>query len=330
MIAVERGDLISRGWNDYVDGHSEGWWFHRSEWLDYCLAYDDRSIDRSFALVHDGKVCAVCPAILSSGGCIETGDDPCPGPLSDDVPSLIKFVGEKLSGIPKRWRWNRGSKSSRVVDWFLRSGYSRLGWDTCIIDLRNKAVSDLWQGIRKSYRVVIRRGERDYVIKSNRNIWTMDSKLWESYEQCHRTFGSRERSNLTYSYQKDWVDAGVGYIVAGYSKEGSDKDGPSVVASPVFGSADGSSPSSLASSICSGASLSFNYKNYAYYASGPSLVRDLQHCLQWKALIGLRSLGVDFYEMGWVNHAPNQKGIEFFKRGFGGSLRRVDVVESHT
>ena len=322
MTDVDRAMLPARAWNDYVDRHSEGWWWHRSEWLDYCLAYDVSSQDRSFALVRDGVVRGICPAVLSDGR-IQTGDDPCPGPLTDDVSVLINTLQRRLGGIPKRWRWNSGVESSSVVKALLRCGYVSSGWDTCVVELADRSVCDLWDGIRKSYRSVIRRGEREYLILSN------DEGLWKSYEDCHRSFGSRERPALTYVYQREWVKNHVGYIVAAFSKGGSNGDGRSVVASPSLGFVDGSRPSPSAGSVCRGASLSFVYKNHAYYASGPSLVGDLQHCLQWKTLTDLRSMGVRSYEMGWVNHMPDQKGIEFFKRGFGGVLRRVDAVSSN-
>ena len=76
----------------------------------------------------------------------------------------------------------------------------------------------------------------------------------------------------------------------------------------------------------------------AYYASSckdPNLPLPSMHLLQWEAIKWLKAHGVQHYDIGvqhfgptWT-HVPSDKelSIAHFKRGFGGTARRVDTVE---
>lgn len=96
-----------------------------------------------------------------------------------------------------------------------------------------------------------------------------------------------------------------------------DQDGR--VTSPLSWSAVGSGPTPSTTLAATYVNL---YKGHAYYASGPSMQTNLQHALQWAAMQALSILRCSSYEVGWIK----DDGISFFKRGFGGDLKFVDVL----
>jgi len=55
--------------------------------------------------------------------------------------------------------------------------------------------------------------------------------------------------------------------------------------------------------------------------------KNLQHALQWLAMESLTKRGLDTYELGWIDRHGKDDSIGFFKRGFGGFLWTVDMVE---
>ena len=68
------------------------------------------------------------------------------------------------------------------------------------------------------------------------------------------------------------------------------------------------------------------FRGSAYYASGASIEDDVQHAVIWRSLLALRARGVRVAELGWQGKAETEeeRGIEHFKRGFGG--RDVPVI----
>jgi hypothetical protein len=315
LIIVDRqpigADAMGRDtgdWNRFVDDHPAGCWWHREEWLDYCLAYDSKAHDRSFAILKTGtqalrgrqsrEVLAICPAI-ERDGVICMGDDPCAGPLSisdthvqSEIVSAMKM---RLAGLDCAWRWNRypSYRAEGLINSLVRgNGLMRSSWQTAIVSLNRP---HRWKAIRKSYRSLIHKAQRECDLE-----W--GTSYWPYYEACHRQTATRPRSDATYRHQEQWVNDGFAQVFVAFPKDRM-PDCP------------------LA------ASLVIEYKGHGYYASGPSMQSNIQHALQWLAIESLTKRGLDTYELGWINRHGEDDSIGFFKRGFGGFLWTVDMVK---
>jgi hypothetical protein len=300
--AVPRERLAPGDWDDYVDRHPEGWWFHRSEWLAYCLEYSTEAADRSVALVDtgNGNVIGICPAIYEDG-LISMGGEPCVGPLLNASVSydsaLNSFSEHGFFDGKVGWRWQHPAPNMNVTgdgfahvlsmapSWFIGR------WSTVVVDL-TKPQETLWHDLRKSYRSTIKAAH-----------WTCEVVIggierWDEYETCHKAAAKRPRPQATYDHMREWVKSGHGRIAVALDQ----------------------------SQACVASILALTYKNRAYYASGPSVVRGMQHACQWGMIKDLQDHGVGWYEIGWTGQPGANTNIEFFKRGFGGERRGIIVA----
>ena len=339
-------------WDTFVDKHPAGAWWHRQAWLDYSLAYDTKAVDRSFAVVSEAAgypyIVGLCPAI-ERDGVVCMGDDPCAGPLITSQPKLsaarakachdvmVSCVRDALDGVKVSWRWNRYPHDYRntISDLASSLGLAYETWETSVVktwgghdlgvtarDVTHEARCtseplSQWRAMRNSYRSLITQTARGYTVG-----WGQDN-LWPHYEFCHRQTATRPRDGATYKQQLKWLRQGHAYIVAAFPKiEGTENamDSDGWVASPLTWPAAGSSP---APSTVLAAAYVIAYKGHGYYASGPSIKKNLQHALQWTAIqVMSNAMHGDSYEVGWLK----DDGIGFFKRGFGGDRCGVDVL----
>ena len=353
LVAYPREQFATSAvWDTFVDKHPAGAWWHRQAWIDYSLAYDSKATDRSFAVVSEAAgypfIVGLCPAI-ERDGVVCMGDDPCAGPLITTQPKLsaaraqacvdamVSAIRDTLGGMEVRWRWNRYPHDYRNAIGSLSSllGLSYDTWETSVVKVwggrgldatardmtqnarRNDEPLRQWHAMRNSYRSLIKQTARDYTVG-----WGTDH-LWPHYELCHRQTATRPRDGETYKHQLKWVRQGHAYIMAAFNKIGGtegamDQDG--LVASPLSWPVVGSSPTP---STILAAAYVIAYKGHGYYASGPSIEKNLQHALQWGAIQVMSSvLHGDSYDVGWLK----DDGIGFFKRGFGGDRCAVDVL----
>jgi hypothetical protein len=342
----------SRTWNSFVDRHPNGAWWHRQEWIDYSLAYDPSLVDRSFAIVSEGmnypQVVAICPA-LERNGLICMGDDPCAGPLVTEHPglsgvrlrwcreTLLEAIRSRLAGMECWWRWNRSPCDYRntiaeVAETFgmkyscFPTAVVPLWGDPALTDVAHTMTSSVlssessmlmqWLAIRSSYRSLIKKAARDY------DIGYGFDNLWAHYESCHRQCATRPRPGDTYLQQFRWLRNNDALVIVALPSGGTEgamaEDGR--VTSPLSWPAVGSSPAS--STTLSAAYINI-YKGQGYYASGPSVQTNLQHALQWAAMQALSKMRCASYEIGWIK---GDDGISFFKSGFGGEMKFVDVL----
>ena len=291
---VSRRETNGLDWNWFVDTHELGCWWQRQEWLDYCMAYDPTATDLSFAVVKDDRIVGICPA-LEREGQVRMGDDPCAGLLvqSEYCAVLLSAMQERLAGLSCAWRWNcYPFRSEMVTAVACLPHFTRSSWQTSIVSLDRP---HRWKAIRKSYRSLIHKAQRDCDLE-----W--GTTYWPYYEACHRQTATRPRSDATYRHQEQWVKDGFAQVFVAFPKDRT-PDCP------------------LA------ASLVIEYKGHGYYASGPSMQKNLQHALQWLAIESLTKRGLRTYELGWIDRHGKDDSIGFFKRGFGGFLWTVDMVE---
>lgn len=177
-------------------------------------------------------------------------------------------------------------KSSPLADdheLFDADGYERTVHETQVLDL-SSPLETLWAGVRKSYHSIIHRAnERFKIIECN----SIMAYLWVHAEA---NGGKPPRSEATYECQDRWLGEKLGLLVEAW------RDG-FIVAAAYW----------------------IVYQGGAYYASGPSIEKNVQHAVIWKSIELLKARGVRLIELGdigWMT--TKEEGISRFKRGFGG------------
>ena len=156
-----------------------------------------------------------------------------------------------------------------------------------VIDLRTHK----WSDVRKSYHSIIHRGQEQLEITEDRYI-----NLFRRVHQC--AFGS-VRTLETFAIQGDWIQSGHAMAISAINK----KD--EIVA----------------------AALWIIYKGCAYYASGPSLEKNVMHAVIWKSLQLLKERGITLVELGQIDgETEKEKNIGKFKSGWGGEAKPFTIV----
>ena len=181
-------------------------------------------------------------------------------------------------------------------------------WQTRIVDL-SLSEADLWRGVRKSYHAIINKTDRELKIEAIPQGEA--GGLISTCQRVHRLGAGRQtRPDGTWDLMGDWADAGRGMIVMAFDYEHE-------MTEP--GGFNGFGPGSRWPSCVAFAYLIVN-SSWAYYASGRSLKKDVQHAVIWRALLALKTRGVRWVELGWQGQATGEKGknVEWFKTGFGG------------
>ena len=282
------GEILAADWDAVVDAIPDAWFWHRRGWLAYQRAYytGDGDVDRSAAVMEDGRIVGLLPLIVRAGG--RAVMDGRPGPVFTDAQVARRASGLVLdhvrrcgvtswtfAGIPQRARPDFG----RAVE-------------TRIVDLRETEAA-LWRGVRRSYHALIHRAEHQHAIRVGAG-----DHLAVCYMRAHQASATRPRSGRTYSLQMEWARAGQAAIALAF-RHGDDGDQRAI---PVA------------------AAYAIVYKRRAYYASGPSTERDVQHAVQWALVKHLAAIGAEYYETGYLPDDPSDKdrGIQKFKEGFGG------------
>lgn len=313
LDAVPRGRLPPGAWDAFVERHPAGWFWHSERWIDYCLAYRPGAVDRSFALVSPSGVVAVAP-VVCEGREIAMGGNPCAAPLVDGPPSCFGIhecvageVGRRAErGLIARARW-RAQPAPACPPFPLdlpalqALGCRDVSWETRVLPLgRTCDELALWMGLRKSYRQIIKR-QRD----SGREC-AVTSNPW-AVQVAHalhaRAAGRETRPARTWDMMEAWARDGLGLVALSHPPGAWASDGFAYV---------------------------IRWKRWAYFASAATLAPDVNHWLQWEIIRALHKDDRGCYELGWQarpGDSEKDRGISFFKRGFGGEDWLVPVGE---
>jgi hypothetical protein len=303
--AVALTEELRGAWDQFVANHPGAWWWHTTAWLDYCLAYTPGAVSDSFAVMDGETMLAIAPLVREGdqyvmGG--EPGADVCARSTSPQQSlDALHLAHAELDRLAEMHGVKRAAMRS-AVPWITKPtapklGWTDISWRTRVVDLERDEAA-LWSDVRKSYRGLIRQGERTYRLtvgdKSNGQYF-----LFDAYQAIHRRahgHGYSPRSDLTFAYQREWLKY----------------DGHALVVCAE------SSPTT--SEYTSGAALFLVYKQAAYYASGAYVAENVSFPLLWHAMLTLKARGVRWLDMGWQGHAETDKGrnVEFFRAGFGG------------
>jgi len=69
------------------------------------------------------------------------------------------------------------------------------------------------------------------------------------------------------------------------------------------------------------------YEGGAYYASGPSVEKNVQHAVIWKSLELLKAKGIRLVELGQIDgETEKEKNIGKFKGGWGGTVQPFTIA----
>ena len=274
-----------------------GWWF-RPVWLRYELARRPELIDCSYVVHEDGHVLAVLmltydPATKMLG----IGDGPTSHQTRDHVSSNLKnllmrvdaahFHGLTTSGNTCNWC----AMALRSIGW--------LGWSTptttatrvlCV----DQPLGQIFAHFRKSYRQAIH--------ASPYRVEHADPADGDTAMRVCRVLhlesaGRQTRPESTWEMQDAWTRAGHGFWTIARRDE---------------------TPIAFAYTLC--------WRGYAVYMSSASLEPDAPKAIQWAVIQELHRRGVTHYELGaqGVATTAKERGIEFFKRGFGGDDVHVE------
>lgn len=282
-------------WDAFVAAHEDGWWFQTSRWLDYAVAYaGEDAYDDSAAVVSDGQIIALTFGVIDRHKRPGCGGQPVPAALiRPDAAHLLNLTLGGAPGLTLAWR--PGHPPDDDVQ--FADGYRLTERTTTVVDLARSEAA-IWQSVRRSYHAIIHGVERAYGISVHSRVTpAVAATVTDAAHALHRTCSGREtRDDATWRMQAEWLADGYGVLAL------ADRDAQHV-----------------------GFAYAVRYKDWAYWMSGGSLERNVQHALQWALIKALRADGVtQYYEVGWharPDEPKKDQDIAFFKRGFGAPMR---------
>lgn len=298
----KRAEVSPVDWDEFVSRHNHGWFFHSTRWLDYAMAYTPKAQDLSFAgLDAAGQVQSVVPMVWHPDHGFVHGGQYTPRPIGTDLSAAIQ------TGVCAARAAERAGLALPLTMWrpilgdIVGMPNVAESWNTFVLDLRPQS-DVLWSKIRKSYRSLIHRAEEMYELRvcgANRLGPPFDIMI---ARDLHREAAGRQtRSDLTWDFMGQWLQEGLALCATAWTSTG-----------------------------LRGYAYALRWKGWAYYASGSTLDDDLQAALVWQLATTLKADGrTQHFEIGWGTRTGDDqkdRGIAFFKSGFGGQIWTVGTV----
>ena len=187
--------------------------------------------------------------------------------------------------IPSEYKSSPLDPNGEDFNWDIeRRNYSMRINMTRVLDL-TVPMEVLWKGVRDSYRALINKAERTYDIEMGDDI--------EDFRALHAEANhGQPRPTRTYEIQGEWLKTRNGLLVMAWQVESQ---------RPVA------------------AAYWIIFNQGAYYASGPSLEKNVQHAVIWKSIWLLKAMGITMVDLGQVDgETAKERNIGLFKKGFGG------------
>lgn len=300
LLHVRRDSIPSGAWNLYVDGHPDGWFFHTEEFIAYASAYAPGSTDLSSCyLAVEGETYRLVGVIARIWDSPSFGGQPLPEPILE---TDIEITYDR--DPPDRFVLPVVGRPGKKLFGIAGIGMTHRLGSTLVVDL-GREESEIWKDVRKSYRSLIHRAEREYDIDVYSGNGVDDDKASWRMQKAKATHaeaaGRVTRSDETWNHQRDWLRDGRAILVSA-SKAGEMRGFVYVV----------------------------RYKDWAYYFSAAALDESLQHALVWQAICVLRCDGATkSLELGHdlgANATEKDKQINFFLSGFGGTPLPVEML----
>ena len=321
LTCTSRRDILSDNWDSVVLRSPDGWVFALYGWQELILGVRQWGLqDHSFAVSLEGKIAAVVPlqlhpanrilGISAWGGC---------GPiLSGSVadehrPAILSKIYETCSEVAATTHavaleFSQPSVTQACINNIYGVNHSVFfGFEdrsglTQVIDLK-PSVDDLWKGLSKNARNIIRRAEKAG-ITARRVHW---SEHLDSYYRLHR---------------ETYFRTGVTPHPVQYFSGISEKMAPSGY-SALFAAFDGDGDVlAYHNDACLGPGVLYHTGCSADSAQDTGA----NYLLLWTAIVAAKQDGRLAYEVGPIfpgTDESKQKGLTLFKTRFGGSPRRA-------
>jgi len=320
MEAVRQQESGYSQWNEFLNLEKEkNCWAYTRNFQDQCGIWS-RIEDKSFTVVENGQILAICPLYVSEiEGMRSFSDDGSflRGPLVSShvderksqkvVDFAHSFVDQEAVNSKihfARFMIDPQLASKPLGNPLLEYGYLDNSLNTQILDLR-LSEEDRRSDLRKSYKALINKGLRTYEV-GVMNSDNPDRAIHEIYRETHRKAAGRETRPKKY-FDMQFTELCAGEATLVYLRY----EGRYVQLDY------------------------FNHRNgFVYYSSAAddpdfssTCEVPLGHTILWFAQSHFKSLGFKWMEIGWQYYGPQffespsrkESSISYFKRGFGGS-----------
>lgn len=319
--SVERSALGKAAWNAFADASDDAWLWHRWELLGALETWPGSS-DRSFAIIdpeRHGRLLGVCPVRRVSrrvGGIMKLsvleslGGPAIANTLGDKQRGVVlaaicsRLAAEANQGacletrmmLPPMSPALRGERCPRISP-LVSLGMDNQLTQTWVVDLRPGADA-VWKGLEGRVRTAVRKAEKSGVVAREAKAGDLDRYYRLHLSTYRRTGATPHPRSYFASIWKDFL--GTGLCRVWFAEIGGE-----VVAAANFGL----------------------YKKAGIYWTGASSERGLEveagTLLQWAGMQWMMSNGYEWLETGEAFPGAREgklKGLNDFKRGFGGSL----------
>ncbi len=318
---VARSEFSETEWDSIVLHSPDGWVFALYGWQELILGVPQWGLqDHSFAVALDGKIAAVVPlqfhpasrilGISAWGGCgpILSGkisDEHKPAILSK-IYELCSEIAEKTHAVALEFSQPAATEASVKnvfgVNHSVFFGFEDRSGLTQVIDLK-PSVDDLWKGLSKNARNIIRRAEKAG-ITARRVPWPehLDNYYRLHCETYFRTGVTPHPIQYFSGISEKLAPLGYSALFAAFDRDG---DVLAYHNDACLG------PGVLYHTGCSADSAQDTGANYL---------------LLWTAIVAAKEDGRLAYEVGPIfpgTDDAKQKGLTLFKTRFGGSPRRA-------
>lgn len=323
MEILNLNNKNSAAWDTFCLESDDAWYLHTYLWQEFILNYnpDLESKSLSFFVEDEKKIVAICPLIVEKKNSVfefSFGGDYCPRPaLSNNLSfkyreKIMKLIFEQVDLLALDYNISRASFRFPVLNksfltteqeknnYLMKFGYLDTSINTQILDLR-KPLTELRAQMRHGHDSDIVRAEK-FLSAEIFDMNNITKEIFDLYVGLHaKASGRVTRPAKTFSIMFETIKSGKAFLIGSKYKE-----------------------------LFVGFAYFVNYKNNTSYGSScndPD-IRDLPiaHFIQWTAIKYMKSLGVEFYELGWQQYTSTlvdslgtkQINISLFKRGFGG------------
>lgn len=282
---VRRLEVPLDDWDGFVHRHPDGWWFHTSAWLNYAADYSPEAIDVSQAcLDEDGMLVSIVPLLLMPNGKPVYGGQRTVAPLSMPEITVCKPINKHI-----KWQYRPGQGIEDLPEDYIEEKHG-----TYVLDLW-RTERELWNSLRRSYKSLINQADTKFKVDRFRGPLLLErakAAVAQARGLHIKSAGRETRSVRTWQHQAAWLASGDALLFL------ASLDGEEV-----------------------GFAYTIRWKDWAYYASGAALEKNVSHLLLWKTI---QELNIDretrYFEIGHAEgENEKERNIAFFKSGFGGS-----------
>ncbi|MEK7646869.1 MAG: hypothetical protein AAB378_00665 [Patescibacteria group bacterium] len=310
-------------WDAFCLESDDAWFWHTSKWLEYTLNFqvNNQSESRSFFLLKDGKMAAICPLILeNNNGAMEFSYNHYYGPVPalanhltrNERKAVLKEIFKYIDCLAKQNNVKRVMLRGAVLNpslveareqpfnFLMQFGFIDASLNTQILDLR-RSVDELRRGVRHGHDSDIDKASK-ILTAAVFDCSNITREVFDKYTDLHhKDPGRAKRKSITFDMMYDWIKDGDAFLI------GAQKENKFI-----------------------GFSYFFIFKNNVYYGSACNDSKagnlPIAHFIQWEAIQWMCKQGIKFYEIGWQYYSDTlqnfpsdkEKYISQFKRGFGG------------